>query len=85
VTQLSGAFNLEDLSVLQLAAGMLSNYDSVIILSLVENDLSLLIAGDDLGLDSDKLTTILHDNGETEFVIYDTPVVRVLADSVSAP
>lgn len=84
VSQISGAFNLDDISVLQLAGGMLNTYDSVIILSLVEHDLSLMIAGNDLGLDADSLTALLHDNGETEFVIYDTPVVRVLAESIAS-
>jgi hypothetical protein len=83
VTQLSGAFNLENLPARQLAAALLTNYQNVMILSLVGEDLSLIFAADTLPLNVDGLTALLHDNGETEFVIYDTPVVQVFAENAT--
>lgn len=83
VTQFSGSFGADNLAARQLTAALLSIYDEVMVVNLIESDVGLVIAGNSNAINTDNLTQMLQDNGETEFVIFDTAVVQVFSENIA--
>lgn len=79
VTRMGGIFGPDDRVSLQVAASLLGIFDEVIVVTLGSTETSYALAGDDLPFDQNRLSEILRSGGETEFIIFDTPAVRLIA------
>jgi hypothetical protein len=79
VAQIPGVFGDENLASRQVVAAMLDMFDEVMVVALPEFESSIVIAADTLPFNHSSLTDILHANGETQFIIFDPSVVRMIA------
>ena len=79
VVQLADIFNFENPMSRQIATALLGLFDEVFVVSLPENDTSVVFAGDVLPFDRDSLTELLHANGDVQFIIFDTMTVQAIA------
>jgi spermidine synthase len=77
VANLTSAFEQDDIVSRRIAAGLLATFDEVIIVTPESVGWSFAYAGDDLPFDRHMIETALRDNGEIQFIIFDTPAVRV--------
>lgn len=78
MTRLDGRFGGDNLPAREVAAALLGLYDDVLVLTLPSMESSVVFAADELLFDRDAITEILHANGITQFVIFETPAVRAL-------
>jgi hypothetical protein len=51
------------------------------VVTLPSAEASILVAGHALPFDQTALTEMLHANGMTQFIVFDTPAVRQIAGS----
>lgn len=79
MTRLIGRFGGDNPAARQVVAGLLDVYEDVLVITLPTYDSSLVFAADELPFDRDGVVELLHEVGQTQFVIFDTPAVRVLA------
>lgn len=79
VMQVTGVFSFENQATQQAIISLLPFYDQIIVLSLISTQSSLIFASDALQFDQQTLTQVLHDLGETQFIILDTPLLEVIA------
>jgi hypothetical protein len=84
MTRLIGRFGGDNPAARQLVAGLLEVYDDVLVITLPTHESSLAFAADELPFDRDEVIELLHGVGQTQFVIFDTPVVRALVGSPTA-
>jgi hypothetical protein len=81
MVRLIGRFTGDNVAARQVVAGLLAVYDDVLVITLPSMEASLAFAADELPFNRDEVIEILHAMGETQFVIFDTPAVRLLAGS----
>jgi hypothetical protein len=60
---------------------LLAAYDDVLVITLASMEASIAFAADELPFYRDEVIEILQAVGETQFVIFDTPAVCLLAGS----
>ena len=84
VVEMNGIFSFDNVPVQQTVITLLPYYDDIIVLSLVPSDSSLVFAADDLPFDQNSLTELLHTIGETQFIIFDTPLLQTLAPQLQS-
>lgn len=82
VLEMNGVFSFDNVPVQQTVLTLLPYYNDVIVLSLVASESSLVFAGDDLPFDQNHLTEALTAMGETQFIIFDTPILQTLASQL---
>lgn len=82
VTPLPGHFGVDNLSARQAAAALLAEFDAVMIVTWASTEASIALAADELPFDRNHLTQVLYENGETQFVIFDTLAVRALVGDI---
>ena len=85
VARTAGVFSADNLISRQIAVSLLDLFDDVMVISLPEADLSIMIAGNPLTFDRNSLTEILQANGETQFIIFETPIVSAIAGDALSP
>lgn len=78
VSYMTVAFELQDENSRQLAAAFLDRFDDLIIVNLVASESTLILAGADVGISNDELGDLLHQSGETEFIIFEAPLIRAM-------
>ncbi len=79
IVEVNDVFSFENTPMLEIIVTLLPDYDEVIVLSLVSSESSLILAGNDLAFDQNSLTESLTAIGETQYIIFDTPVLEALA------
>ncbi len=81
VTRISGRFGPENAPALQMAATLLESFDEVMVITLISgdaaDDFSLIATAERIPFNRSQLTTLLHEYDLTQFIIFDTPAVRV--------
>ena len=82
VTPLEGHFGINNLPSRQVAAALLAEFDEVMIVTWASTEASIALAADVMPFDRSRLTQVLYDNDETQFVIFDTPAVRALVGDI---
>jgi len=82
LTPLEGHFGVDNLPSRQTAAALLTQFDEVMIVTWASSGASLALAADELPFDRNRLTKVLYENGETQFVIFDTLAVRALVGNI---
>jgi spermidine synthase len=78
---LTSTFEPNDDISRRIAAGLLQTFDDVIIVTPASAGWSFAYASDDLPFDRQALEAALKASGETNFIIYETPAVRVFVGS----
>jgi spermidine synthase len=78
VANLTSAFEAEDTVSRRIAAGLLANFDEVMVVTPASVGWSFAYASDDLPFDRAGIEAALRDSGEEHFVIYETSAVRAL-------
>ena len=76
VANLTSEFELDDLVSRRIAAGLLANFDEVMVITPRSVGWSFAYASDDLPFDRETVEQALRDSGEQEFVIYETEAVQ---------
>jgi hypothetical protein len=82
VTPLQGHFGINNLTSRQAAASLLTEYAEVMIVTWASTETSIALAADELPFDRNGLIEVLYTNGETEFVIFETPAVKAIVGDV---
>lgn len=82
VANLTSTFAPDDLVSRRIAASLLANFDDVMVYTPESAGWSFALASDNLAISHDVLSAALHESGEQQFVIYDTPAVRAIVGSV---
>jgi hypothetical protein len=81
VTRMPGRF-IDNPTAHQVVAPLLSQFDEVIVVTSASTGSSFALAADELPFDRDRLAEVLQANGETQFVIFDTPAVRAIVGAL---
>jgi hypothetical protein len=81
VTYAAGTFGVDNVASQQAAAAFLGLFEEVMVVTLPSAEASILVAGHALPFDQTALTEMLHANGMTQFIVFDTPAVRQIAGS----
>jgi spermidine synthase len=76
VANLTSEFTPDDEVSRRIAAGLLATFDEVMVITPESVGWSFAYASDDLPFDRAAIETALHDSGESQFVLYETPAVR---------
>lgn len=82
VTRLIGVFGSDNLESRQISAGLLEIYDEVVVVTMNSSEASLVIAADEIPFSRDQIADLLRENGETQFIIFDTQAVRAIVGNV---
>lgn len=78
VANLTSTFSPDDMVSRRIAASLLASFDQVMVYTPESAGWSFALAADSLPIDHDTLAEALHNSGETQFVIFETPVVRAI-------
>jgi hypothetical protein len=78
VTRLIGIFGSDNLEARQVSARLLDMYDEVIVVTMNSSNSSLVLAAHEIPFDRDQIAELLRENGETQFIIFDTPAVKAI-------
>ena len=84
VTRMVGLFEPNNITARRMTALLLELYDEVMVVSLMSAGQSFALAAETLPFDSRGVTDVLHENGEIQFLIFDTPAVRMITGSMDA-
>lgn len=84
VIRMVGLFSPDNIAARRLTASLFDIYDEVMVISLMSAGQSFALAGDELPFDRVQVTDVLHDNGEIQFLIFDTPAVWAMSESVKS-
>jgi hypothetical protein len=76
VTHMRGLFGSDDPATEQFAATLLTQYADVMVVTVPSASSTVFLAGDTLPFDREALSNYLLDQGEVEFIIYDTSAVK---------
>lgn len=79
VTNLTSDFAPDDEVSRRIVASLLLHFDDVLVVSPESVGWSFAYASDDLPFDRSAVENALRQNGETSFVLYETPAVRAIA------
>lgn len=80
ITHFTGVFSPADDLSRRTAAALLAGFPVVQILSLPALNASIAVAGDTPALTSDTIIELMAWIEETEYIFYDTPIVRAIVD-----
>ncbi|MGB7339488.1 MAG: hypothetical protein WBC91_11405 [Phototrophicaceae bacterium] len=83
VVEAQTLFTPNNQAALQLAHALLDVYQEISVIVLPNQDKTIIFAGDNIPFDRDTITDLLHANGQIEFIIYETDVVRVFTATLS--
>lgn len=83
VVQMPGTFDSNNLPARQVVAALLSTYDRVMVVNLPSSQQSIAFAGSTLPFDQNSLSELLSANGESQFIVFDTPMVKLVAGNTS--
>ena len=78
ITYMSGIFGLESDSLNQVLVSFANLYEEVMVVSLPPIEGSIVFAGDVLPFDRNEMSTILLEKGETQFIIFETELVKTI-------
>lgn len=78
MTRLVGKFSTNNLEARQVAKALLEIYDDVVIISFASSASSFALAAEKLPFDQAQLSSLLQENNETQFIIFDTSAVRAI-------
>lgn len=79
VLEMNGIFSFDNIPVQQTAITLLPYYNEVLVVSLISAERSVIFAGDDLGFDQATVTEMLSEMGQSQFIIFDKPLLQTLA------
>lgn len=79
IIETHGIFGIDNPFSRQLGATLLEQYAYVIAIAQPTRNVSTLIATNTLPLSQDDLTGLLHDVGQTNFIIFETDTVRAIS------
>jgi hypothetical protein len=85
ISQVGGVFGGDNLTARQAASSLLTTFANVMVVSFPASDSTMVVAGNALPFDRNKLTEFLRMNGETQFIVFDTPAVRQIVGNVQSP
>lgn len=80
ITHFTGVFSPTDDVAQRTAAALLTEFPSVQILSLPTLNASIAVASDGPVLDSDRIVDLMEWIDETEYVFYDTDIIRAIVE-----
>lgn len=83
LTRLSGRFSGENLAARQVVHALLDIYDEVIVVTVNSSNSSIALAADELPLDRDQLSDVLLENGETQYIIFETQAVKAIVGKLT--
>lgn len=81
VTRMPGQF-IDNPTSHQVVVALLLQFDEVIVVTSASTGSSFALAADELPFDRKRLAEVLHANGETQFVIFDTPAVKAIVGTL---
>jgi hypothetical protein len=84
-TYMPGTFGADNFTAHQVARSLLTVFDEVMVLVLPATGSSIALAGDTLSFDQNAVTEVLHSLGETQFIIFDTAIVKSIVGDVRPP
>jgi len=82
VTRLAGTFSSDNLASRRVAKALLEIYQEVMVITVNSSYVSIALAADDLPFDQEQLSNLLRENGETQFVIFDTHAVQLIVGNI---
>jgi hypothetical protein len=83
VTRMTDISKVNDTTLQQYAKSLLNLYSEVTVIVFPTAHNSIVIAGTTLPFDSNSLSQFLRDNGETQFIVLDTPALKSLTASTA--
>jgi hypothetical protein len=75
---------VDNLPARHYAASLLGMYNKMMVITLPADKSTQFIAGETLPFDYTQLSDLLGTNGQTQFIIYDTPAVQTIVREVHA-
>lgn len=78
VTRLIGPFDRDNLAARQVVNGLAQVYAEVMVVTIGSPGVSFALAANELSFDRDSLTTLLRENGVSQFIIFDSTAVKVI-------
>ena len=66
----------------QVVAALLPQFDEVVVVTSASTGSSFALAADHLPFDRNRLAEVLQANGETQFMIFDTPAVKAIVGTL---
>lgn len=81
VLETNGVFGIDNPYSRTLGATLLEQYPNVIAVALPTENTTVLIATNDMLLTRDDLTDLLHNIGQTNFIIFETPTVQAISQA----
>ena len=79
IIEMQGIFGIDNPSSRQMGATLLEQYRHVIAITQPTRQLTTMIATNVLFISRDDLTTLLHNIGQTNFIIFETETVRAIS------
>jgi hypothetical protein len=80
IVNMADVFSPDNPVARQLSSTLLATSANVIIVSFPTDQESVAFAGNTLPFDRDSLSELLRANGKTEFIIFDTSLLKLLID-----
>ncbi len=81
VTRMPGRF-IDNPVSRQVVAALLPQFDEVVVVTSASTGSSFALAADHLPFDQNRLAEVLQANGETQFMIFDTPAVKAIVGTL---
>jgi len=81
IVEMQGIFGIDNPFSRQMGATLLEQYPIVIAIAQPTRHTTTLIATHTLSLNRDDLTTLLHNIGQTNFILFETEIVRSISQS----
>ncbi len=78
VTRLTGIFGGDNAESREVTKALLQIYDEVMVVTMNSSASSYVLAADKLPFDQNRLSDLLNENGETQFIIFDTLAVKAI-------
>jgi len=78
ISYMNGIFGAESFTTKQIVETFANLYAEVMVVSLPPLDSSIVFVGDDLPFDRDEMSNILFEKGETQFIIFETDLVKTI-------
>lgn len=79
ISEMNSAFTTDDTDTLHFIASLFSQYEAITIVSFPSENHSIIFAGNALPFNRNLLTDLLHKNGEVEFVIFETSLLKAVS------
>ncbi len=79
IIEMDGIFGIDNPSSRQMSATLLEQYKNVIVVSLPTQHTTTLIASNTLFISRDDISTLLHNIGQTNFIIFEREIVQAIS------